>query len=79
MYEVVFLEAFSQSNDFIIESFLANLVSVFTEVRNTEEQIVALEKKGQFCEDFFGISEILEHHFPSKHFQNLSVVSICNH
>ena len=79
MYEVVFLEAFSQSNDFVIDIFLANLVSVFTEVRNTEEQIVALEKKGQFCKDFFGISEILEHHFPSKHFQNLSVVSICNH
>ena len=44
MYEVVFLEAFSQSNDFVIDIFLANLVSVFTEVRYTEEQIVALEK-----------------------------------
>ena len=39
-----FLEDFSQSNDSITDLFLANLVSVFTEVRYIEEQIVALEK-----------------------------------
>ena len=31
-------------------------------------------KMGQFRKDFFGNFEILEHHFLSEHFQNVSVV-----
>ena len=39
-----------------------------------DSRAVALEKKGQFHKYFFGIFEIFEYLFLSKHFQNLSVL-----
>ena len=87
MYEVLFLEAFSKSNDFIIDLPLAN----FQLFQNTqrkrfpfslyllnseilESRAVALEKKGQFCKDLFWNFEFFKHPFLSEHFQNVSAV-----
>ena len=88
MHEDVFLEMFSESNNFIIDLFLADFQlfqntqmkhffggeSAFAEVRNSGLQGCSVRKKGQFGKDIFGAFEILEYPFLFKHFPNVSVV-----
>ena len=79
MFEEIFLEAFSWSNDSwlhyspfsgklpTISEYSKEtffLESAFADVRNSGLQAVALEKKAPFCKDFLGIFEILENPFP---------------
>ena len=86
VYEEIFVEPFSWSNDVIIGLSLAK----FQLFQNTYRKhfscslyllkskildcrAVPSEKKGQFRKDSFWIFEILEHPFLSEHFQNVSV------
>ena len=89
MYEEIFLEAFGWSNDFIMhyrlfsgklptiseysqEFFFLESVLLKSEILHYRAE--ALEKRGQFRNDFLWIFKILEDVFLSEHFQNVSVV-----
>ena len=89
MYEEIFLEAFGWSNDFIMhyrlfsgklptiseysqEIFFLESVLLKSEILHYRAE--ALEKRGQFRNDFLWIFKILEDVFLSEHFQNVSVV-----
>ena len=81
----------NQSNDFIIDLFLANY-QLFKKTQMNDFSwslylrkfeilkwlAVVLEKKRKVRKNSFGISEILEDPFLSEFFENVSVVHYCS-